>query len=180
MDVLVLNSAYMPIDRISWRDALSNLITGRAEAVEWYADWTVHSPSTEHRVPSIIRFLGKVLGLFRKGPKFNRQNVYLRDKGCCQYCGRKVPKSEFTYDHVVPRKMGGRTTWKNVVIACFPCNQRKADRTPDQAKMRLLNEPVKPRSLPGTSPIVRWVDGMPDAWKDYVVSVSYWTEGLKR
>jgi 5-methylcytosine-specific restriction endonuclease McrA len=179
MDVLVLNSAYMPIDRISWKDALANIFTGRAEAVEFYADWTVNSPATQHRVPSIIRFLGKVLGLFRKGPKFNRHNVYLRDKGRCQYCGKKVPRSDFTYDHVHPRAQGGKTTWKNVVISCFPCNQRKRDRTPEQAKMRLLSQPRKPKSLPGTSPIIRWAAGMPESWKDYVVSVSYWTEGLK-
>lgn len=174
MDTLVLNSAYMPIDRISWKEAIANLVKGRAEVVEEYLDWTVSSPSQTWRVPSIIRFLGKVTGLFRKGPKFNRHNVYLRDKGRCQYCDRKVSKSEFTYDHVVPRRQGGKTTWKNVVIACSKCNQRKADHTPKQAGMRLRSKPVKPHSLPGTTPIIRWADNMPPTWKDYVAGVSYW------
>lgn len=178
MDTLVLNSAYMPIDRISWKDAIANIFTGRAEVVEEYEDWTVSSPTTTLKVPSIIRFLGKVVGLFRKAPKFNRHNVFLRDRGRCQYCGQKVSRSNFTYDHVVPRRQGGKTVWKNVVISCFGCNQKKADRTPEEAGMTLLSKPHKPRSLPGTNFVVRWVDGMPDSWKDYVVSVSYWNEGL--
>jgi 5-methylcytosine-specific restriction endonuclease McrA len=178
MDTLVLNAACQPIDRISWQEALTNLVTGRAVVVEEYADWTVHSDSRSWKVPSIIQFVTKVMGMFRKGPKFNRHNVYLRDKGRCQYCGHRVPKSDFTFDHVVPRKLGGQTTWKNVVIACFECNQRKADRTPEQAKMWLRTQPVKPKSLPGTSPVVKWTSDMPSKWKDYVVSVSYWTEAL--
>lgn len=178
MDTLVLNAAYMPIDRISWKEAISNLVTGRAEVVAEYEDWTVRSPTKTWKVPSIIRFLGKVLGLFRKGPKFNRHNVYLRDQGKCQYCGSRVSKSDFTYDHVIPRKLGGKTVWKNVVISCFPCNQRKADRTPDQAGMKLLSKPVRPRTLPGTSPVIRWTGDMPESWKDYTASVSYWTEDL--
>jgi len=180
MDTLVLNAAYMAIDRIPWQEAIANIFTGRAEVVEEYEDWTVRSPTTEWKVPSIIRFLGKVVGLFRKGPKFNRHNVYIRDKGRCQYCGTRVSRSDFTYDHVVPRRQGGKTVWKNVVIACFPCNQRKADRTPRQAGMRLKSKPVRPKTLPGIEPAVRWDDNMPESWKDYIASVSYWNEGLAR
>ena len=83
MDTLVLNSAYMPIDRISWREALCSLIKGRAEVVEEYEDWTVSSPTHTWKVPSVIRFITKVVGMFRKGPKFNRHNVDLRDQGRC-------------------------------------------------------------------------------------------------
>lgn len=179
MDTLVLNAAYMPIDRISWKDAFSNIFAGRAEVVEEYKDWTIHSPTSTWKVPSIIRFLGKVINPFRRGPKFNRNNVYLRDNGRCQYCGIKVSKADFTYDHVVPRRQGGKTTWGNVVISCFKCNQRKADRTPKQARMDLRTKPVRPKNLPGISPLVKWSDSMPSSWKDYVASVSYWSEGLE-
>jgi 5-methylcytosine-specific restriction endonuclease McrA len=174
MDTLVLNAAYMPIDRISWQEALSNLVKGRAVVVEEYTDWTVHSEERDWKVPAIIRFVTKVAGLFRKSVKFNRHNVYLRDKGRCQYCGLQVSKADFTYDHVVPRRQGGVTKWNNVVVACLPCNQRKADRTPMEAKMRLRVEPCRPKSLPGASQMFRWQDGMPSCWKDYIAGVSYW------
>lgn len=180
MDTLVLNSAYIAIDRITWQEAVANIFTGRAEVVEEYEDWTVRSPSVEMRVPSIIRFLGKVIGLFRRGPRFNRRNVYLRDKGTCQYCGSLVSKAEFTYDHVVPRCQGGKTTWSNVVISCVGCNQRKSDKTPSQAGMRLRAKPTKPNNLNGSHFSVQWSEDMPPTWRDYLVSVSYWTEKLAR
>jgi len=178
MDTLVLNSAYMPVNRVSWRKAFTWIFSGRAEVVEEYEDRTVSSPTQTFKMPAIIRFLGKVVGLFRRSVKFNRQNVYLRDKGCCQYCGKKVSRSHFTYDHVVPRSQGGKTVWDNVVIACLPCNQHKANRTPEQAKMRLRMKPAKPKSLPNQPPALVWQDGMPSCWKDYVSTVSYWHETL--
>ena len=178
MDTLVLNRSYMPINRISWQDALCDVFTGRAEIIETYEDWTVSSPSTVFGVPSVIRFLGKVRGMFRRGVKFNRHNVYMRDKGRCQYCGSKVGKNTFTYDHVIPRQQGGRTKWGNIVIACLPCNQRKANRTPQQAKMKLRSKPVRPKSLPGTTLI--WEDSMPKSWRDYVTTVSYWHGSLDK
>jgi len=178
MDTLVLNSSYMPINRVSWREALSCIFSGRAEVVEEYEDRTVRSPSTVFKVPSIIRFLSRAVGFFRRGVKFNRNNVYLRDKGSCQYCGKKVTRSGFTYDHVIPRSQGGKTKWDNVVVACLPCNQRKRDRTPAQAGMSLLNKPVRPRSLPGNPAQLVWENSMPSSWKDYVGTVSYWHDRL--
>ena len=174
MDTLVLNAAYQPINRVSWRDAFCLVFTGRAEVVETYADRVVRSAREVFPMPSIVRFVRRVSYVFRGGVKFNRKNLYLRDKGRCQYCGKKVSKADFTYDHVVPRKQGGRTVWKNVVIACFQCTQFKADRTPEQAGMRLLTQPVKPRSLPGTTPVIRYNDNMPPTWRDYLAGVSYW------
>ena len=178
METLVLNSSFAPVNRVSWRKAFSWIFTGRAVVVAEYLNRTICSPSEEFPMPSIIRFLGNAASLFRKGVKFNRQNVYLRDKGRCQYCGRKISKSEFTYDHVVPRGQGGVTKWTNVVIACFECNQRKANRTPEQAKMWLRTQPVKPRSLPGQAYTLRWDAGMPSSWKDYVSTVKYWHSEL--
>ena len=180
MDTLVLNAAYMPISRTTWQKAITWLWTGRAEVVEEYENRVVRSPSFEIKVPSIIRFLGRVRGLFRKGVKFNRHNVYLRDKGRCVYCGNKVSKSNFTYDHVAPKSQGGKTIWTNVVIACLRCNQRKSNRTPAQARMRLRVQPIRPRSLPGTAhSSLAWNEDMPETWKDYLRTVSYWTAELE-
>ena len=192
MDTLVLNSAYMPIDRVSWMDAIGDILTGRAEVVDVYENVTVRSGSDEYpnlphtfmalrtesagvwRIPSIIRFLTKAV-FVKRAVKFNRHNVWLRDLGACQFCGVKLTTNEFTYDHVLPQSRGGKTTWENIVCACIPCNSKKADRTPAEAKMRLKREPFKPAQLPGQlSPALSWKDGMPDAWRGFLESVRYW------
>jgi 5-methylcytosine-specific restriction endonuclease McrA len=180
MDVLVLNRSYLPLGRINWEAAFTMVFTGRAEIVEEYADKVVRSASEIFRMPSIIRFLTRASCIFkRRNVKFNRKNVYLRDKGTCQYCRTKVPMSEFTYDHVRPRSQGGKTKWENIVVACLPCNHKKADRTPEQARMRLMAKPVRPTTLPGgEGRQFRWSEPVPESWKDYLGSVKYWTEGI--
>ena len=84
-------------------------------------------------------------------------------------------------DHVVPRAQGGTTRWDNIVVACIPCNSKKADRTPAQAKMPLAHKPIFPVQMPGqVDPELAWVDGMPESWRDFLTSVSYWYESLAR
>ena len=195
MDTLVLNSAYLPVDRISWMDAICDLFSGRAEVVDTYADKTVTTASggldlpwtfealRTHRagvwkVPSIIRFLSKAI-FHRRRVRFNRHNVWLRDLGQCQYCGCKTRMSDFTYDHVIPRSKGGKTKWGNIVVACMDCNTKKANRTPAEAKMKLRRKPFIPVHLPGqVSPALHWKDGMPDSWKSFLASVRYWHDQL--
>lgn len=178
--VLVLNRSYMPLGKVSWQEAFGMVFSGRAEVVEEYADRVVRSAKQTFNVPSIIRFLSKASTIFkRKGVKFNRRNMYIRDSGSCQYCGVNVSLAEFTFDHVIPRSQGGGTSWGNIVVCCQPCNHHKADRTPEQAKMRLRSKPVKPKSLPGDGPRhMAWDTHMPESWKDYLGSVRYWTVGL--
>lgn len=76
---------------------------------------------------------------------YNRRTIYRRDNNTCQYCGCRPGTKELSIDHVVPRSKGGKTTWENVVVACTACNAFKADRTPEQAKMKLLKQPKKPK-----------------------------------
>lgn len=180
MDVLVLNKGYMPLGRVNWQDAFGMIFTGRAEVVEEYAHRLIRSASETFRMPSIIRFLTKASIVFKmRGVKFNRKNVYLRDKGTCQYCSLKVSMADFTYDHVRPKSQGGKTKWENIVVACIKCNHHKADRTPVQASMKLIRKPVRPTSQPGSGlRHMQWSDHMPESWKDYLGSVKYWTEGI--
>jgi len=180
MDTLVLSDAYLPIDRVSWQRAITLVLSGRADVVEEYEDRYIRSPSTIFPMPSVIRFVKRIANLFRRGVKFNRKNVWLRDKGRCQYCQRKTSLADFTFDHVVPQSQGGPTRWENIVVACPECNHRKRDRTPQQAKMFLRTPPARPKSLPGVSfPIFRWDDNMPKTWKDYLGSYQYWNGALK-
>jgi 5-methylcytosine-specific restriction endonuclease McrA len=156
------------------------ICSGRAEILEEYADRVVCTVRKIYQMPAVIRLIGATKAFYKKGPRFNRNNIYLRDKGKCQYCTRKLSKSEFQLEHVTPRAQGGRTNWQNVVVACEPCNQRKQDKTPAQARMKLSTKPVQPRSLPGmVSPAFRWEPGMPMEWKSFVASVTYWHSELE-
>ena len=117
-DTLVLSNSYLPISRVPWQRAITWVVLGRAEIVEKYDNAVVRSAYEVFPMPSVVRFLHSVVGLFRKGVKFNRKNVWLRDKGRCQYCGDKVGLSEFTFDHVIPQSQGGKTKWDNIVVSC--------------------------------------------------------------
>lgn len=177
MDTLVLSHAYVPVARVRWQRAITLLSLGMVEVVSEYDDWTVRSVTVEFKVPSIIRFLEKIRDHTPK-VKFSRENVYTRDKGCCQYCGMKVPRHEATYDHVKPRCQGGQTKWENVVIACTPCNQRKGDKTPEQAGMHLRSMPVKPAHLPRQLTFL-YRKNVPQSWKDWLRSYGYWNAELE-
>lgn len=183
-ETLVLDPAWLPVARVSWQRAIALLWGGKVEVIEEYQDLWVRSVTVELRVPSVIRFLRGLSGR-KRTIRFCRQNVYLRDRGSCQYCGRKVTRVEATYDHVVPRVAGGRTSWTNVVIACVACNQRKGGRTPVQARMVLKSHPVKPNRVPaGPTFTMMWRKDMPEAWRtwlrDAVASVGYWQGELEQ
>lgn len=170
MDVLVLSSSYEPLSRVSWQKAISWWVQGRVEVVQTYHDRVIRTVSEVLEMPLVVRFLGRVVKRWlTRGVKFNRTNVYARDNGLCQYCGVKVPFSSFTYDHVHPRSQGGKTDWDNIVVSCRPCNRRKADRTPAEAKMKLLKPPAQPRSLTGAvqDRDLVWKPGMPSEWKTW-------------
>lgn len=200
MDTLALNRAWMPVNHVPFitvEKVFNKLLNEKAEVIETYPDRTVKAgvPNVDvplpytfealrtdtvgvWRVPSIVRFLSEPV-FFRKRVRFNRHNVWLRDGGRCQYCGAKLRLDEFTYDHVKPSSQGGRTHWRNIVVACIKCNHAKAGRTPSQAGMNLKRPPFVPHYLPGVvSPAVRWREGMPEGWRTFLESVRYWHEDL--
>ena len=178
METLVLSQSYQPVARISWQRALTLLFSGKVEVIEEYEDWTVRSVTLELKVPSIVRFVKKIFRKLRV--RFSRENVFARDSGRCQYCLRKVTRAEATFDHVVPRAQGGHTRWENIVIACTPCNQKKGGRTPAQAGMKLHTEPVRPKRLPDVLRLTFRTDqSMPESWKHWLRSVSYWNGELE-
>ena len=138
--VLVLNASYEPLHVTSAKRAITLVQYGVAEVLE-ESDDVVRSPSTELKVPSVIR-LRRYVRRPRAHPiPFNRRNVLRRDHFACQYCGSR---EDLTIDHVYPRSRGGRHGWDNVVTACRVCNQRKGSRTPDEAQMLLHMQPRAP------------------------------------
>jgi len=179
METLVLDLGYTPVARVGWQRAITLLFQGKVEVIEEYEDRTVRSVTLELRVPAVVRFLRALRGK-RKHLRFSRENVYLRDRGRCQYCSTAVPRHDFTYDHVIPRAQGGHTVWENVVVSCMPCNQKKGGRTPAQARMSLARAPARPVSLPNVVRLtLTWEKGMPQAWKQWLRSVAYWNAELE-
>ena len=169
---LVLSQGYEPIKIVSWQRALTLLFLGKVEVIEEY-DRDIKSTSLVIKIPSVVRLLAAIRR-HKQPVKFSRVNIYGRDRDTCQFCGDKKTVAELTYDHVVPRAQGGKTTWTNIVTACEPCNRKKANRTPAQAGMRLLAQPVQPKAMPALVITVS-KESMPDAWRDYL----YWTGELE-
>jgi 5-methylcytosine-specific restriction endonuclease McrA len=110
-------------------------------------DEVVVTPTRTFRVPRVIA-LKDFDRLPRQEVKFSRHNIYLRDGNRCQYCGHRFPTAELSLDHVIPLSRGGVSSWENVVCACLSCNVRKGNRSPQEASMRLVATPKKPRWHP--------------------------------
>lgn len=169
---LVLSQSYEPVNIVSWKQAITLLFLGKVEVVEEY-DRDIKTTSLVIKVPAVVRLLSAFRRV-KKPVKFSRINIYGRDKYTCQYCGTKHAIGDLTYDHVVPRSQGGKTTWTNIVTCCEDCNRRKKNQTPEQAGMRLLKAPVQPSAAPVLVVAVSR-ESVPDAWRDYM----YWTSELE-
>lgn len=199
--VLVLNRYYMAVHVINVRRAIALLFRDLAEVIhsedDRYAnydfvswreisalraafderepdeDW-IRSVNFELQVPRIIRLLS-----YDKVPKqqirFNRRNVFARDHNRCQYCGVHFSSSELSLDHVLPRSQGGEMSWQNIVCCCVKCNVKKGGRTPRQAHMKLIKQPVRPKR----SPVLAAKLGNPkyESWRTFL-SNAYWSVDL--
>ncbi len=198
--VLVLNRFYMAVHVVNVRRALGlvfrelaeiihleegsyanynfetwlEISTLRAADKQQHEDW-IQSVNFELQVPRVIRLLSydKVP---RQTLRFNRRNLFARDGNHCQYCGKVFPTSELSLDHVLPRSRGGEMSWENVVCACVACNVRKGGRTPQEARMKLIRAPIKPKRSPLLS--VKLDNPKYHSWKTFVDS-AYWTVDLK-
>lgn len=192
--VLVLNRHFLPVHVTSVRRAFSLLYQGLAEAVDEqyrtfdFASWSALSASmhddTIGMVDRIIRVPRVILLLtYDRIPKrqvrFNRFNVYARDRNTCQYCGCRFPRFELNLDHVVPRSQGGTSTWENIVCSCHACNRQKGGRTPREAGMKLLRPPRRPEWTPfmlETFSLRRYREWLPFL---STVDAAYWNTELQ-
>ena len=198
--VLVLNKHYMAIRIAGARRAFSLLFRQLAEVVSFeegsysaydFQSWCEISQFKRHfeldghdwistvnfdiAVPRVIRLLFYDR-LPRSKVKFNRRNIFARDKNKCQYCGRRYPTSELSLDHVIPRSMGGKSVWENMVCSCVKCNVKKGGQTPKRAGMKLIAKPVKPKH----NSLVHVHLGRQrySSWKQFL-DQAYWSVELK-
>jgi len=168
---LVLSQGFEPVRIVPWQRAITLLFLGKVELVEEY-DRDIKATSIVIKIPAVVRLLG-AFRRHKKPVKFSRINIYGRDNYSCQYCGVKKRLFELTYDHVLPRTQGGKTTWTNIVSCCSDCNRKKGGRTPEQAGMKLLKAPIQPAATP-VLVLALNRESVPDAWRDYL----YWTGEL--
>ena len=198
--VLVLNRNYLAVRIVHARRAFSLLFRNIAEVVsidqgnynsydfdQWCQvsrlkrnfeqdkhEW-VAAVNFYIAVPKIVRLIGYDK-MPRSQVKFNRRNIFARDGSRCQYCGKKFPTTELSLDHVIPKSAGGQTSWANIVCSCVKCNSKKGGRTPQQANMRLISKPEKPKKNPmlhlhiGTERYLTWKQFLDNA---------YWSVELK-
>lgn len=172
---LVLNADYRPLSYFPlslwvWQDSVKAVFLERVNIVSEY-DRKVHSPGFEMRVPSVVALKRYVAPARR--PAFTRFNVFLRDHFTCVYCG---DGNDLTFDHLVPRSRGGRTTWENVVTACSGCNLKKGGRLVSECGMRPALDPY----VPTVSLLQQNGRGFPpnylhESWGDFL----YWDTELE-
>ena len=147
------------------RRAIILILRGSALAEE-ECHAMVHASSLVMRVPSVIRLLE-----YRRIPfqarALSRKNILIRDRHTCQFCARVLPTSELTLDHVIPRSQKGRSSWENLVACCHPCNNRKGDRTPEKAGMKLLRAP-RPFNLHTNRHLLRLIGTSDAKWRKYL------------
>lgn len=160
--VLILNQNYEPMSVINAKKAIVLLYLGKAELIEAHTGHQVRSVSMSMPFPSIVRLSMYVRVPF-KNIILSRKNILRRDAHRCQYCGRA--DIALTIDHVLPISRAGEETWENLVCACVQCNNRKGDRTPDEAMMPLRRKAMRPNHVT----FIRHVMGVLDErWKPYL------------
>jgi 5-methylcytosine-specific restriction endonuclease McrA len=186
---LILNQKYRPHDVVDWKDAVTSMMKGKLEVLVQYDEVLAHiDRQTLSTFPELKKALRQVIGTdaesldikvpavtvlrrrlahTKTGVKFSKINVCLRDDFRCQYCRDKLPMSSLNYDHVIPRSKGGKTVWDNIVMSCYPCNDKKANRTPAEAGMILLSVPTKPHVLPMNEPFID-IKRAPPEWAPFI------------
>lgn len=180
--VLVLNRNWQAINIRTPQEAFCQMATGVATALEiegenhirpvnwdeWITlpirdgDNQVRTARGAIRVPTVIVAVNYAR-VPKKRPKLSAKNIRERDGNRCQYTGRVLKPDEGSLDHVLPRSRGGKDTWENLVWAAKEVNQRKADRLPHEAGLKLLTVPRAPKELPATA-LIRNAHGVAE-WK---------------
>lgn len=191
--VLVLNNSWQPIHLTTVREAFCDVMSDKAKFIDpdtfilyKIDEWiclpkvsvisdkkgneslvtykTIRTPNKEIRLPEVI-----ILDNYDDVPDFElrltAKNIALRDGFKCQYCNCRLNSEKITLDHIIPQSKGGKNSWENLVLSCFKCNTKKANRTPEQAGMKLLSVPKKPKWFPLTAKMGK---NAPISWSKFV------------
>ena len=141
--VLVLNSNYTPLHICATKRAICLYYLNKVDILEYYKE-AAHSPSISFQLPSVIK-LKKIIKYNSMSVILNRKNIVQRDHHTCQYCG--ISSGPNTVDHIIPKERGGGDSWENLITACSPCNLKKGNKTPSEAGMTMIKQPVRPNRI---------------------------------
>jgi 5-methylcytosine-specific restriction endonuclease McrA len=165
-NVLILNKHWIPINTTTARHSFALMYSENAKGImieedkvvplEWNEWVSLNLNETDRKIKTVTGFIKIptviVLNYYDKIPKqtikFTQKSLWERDNFTCQYTGKKVTRTNGNIDHVIPKSQGGKTSWENCVIAHKEINALKADRTPEQAGLKLLKKPLAPRIMP--------------------------------
>ncbi len=194
--VLILNRNLYAIQVTTWERALTLLYLDRASVVDEeyrvhdFKDWVnlsqsmtahpagfVHTPNLKLAIPDVIalKFFDKVP---RQEVPFTRRNIYHHYGNRCCYCGHHFPSSDLNLDHVIPRSRGGGTDWTNIVTSCIPCNLKKGDRLPAEARMKMIIPVSRPKLRAGVTLVARSPVRMKRSWQRFIDNI-YWDSQLE-
>jgi 5-methylcytosine-specific restriction endonuclease McrA len=167
--VLLLNFSYEPLGTVGVARAMCLVLRNAVFVEEQDGERVLRSPSAEFAVPSVVRLRAYVnIRRRRQTAGMRRTRVLIRDKFRCQYCGERRAAQDLTLDHITPRAQGGRSTPENLVAACITCNQRKASRTPEQARMPLLTSQRELRVGLDHVLLCHYAESRPE-WRKYLL-----------
>ncbi len=141
--VIMLNADYQFLDFVDWKKAINKVLKGKVEVVEYHDDHDVTSERSSLKLPKVIRMLRMVTEIYKLKVAYKKSTVFLRDGYACGYCGVKSRK-DLTIDHIQPKSRGGANSFENTVASCKKCNNKKGNRTPEEAGMILKVRPYSP------------------------------------
>lgn len=178
---LLLNADYSPFGIIEWTKAIIwslKLDKGNdyypIEIIDFYRNDFIQGINKKFPVPAVAK-TKKFFQIDRQCVNFSRRNILIRDNYTCQYCYKIFDINELTYDHVIPKSTwkynSSPTTWTNIVTCCIKCNRKKGNKTPDEAKMKLYQLPIKPQKNQKFLPVIQsliTIRDIPEEWKLYL------------
>ncbi|MDE2233355.1 MAG: HNH endonuclease [Patescibacteria group bacterium] len=185
---LVLNADFKPLSTwplslIDAEDAVKTIWLDKCNVIETW-DAVFRSPSITIAVPKVIAL--RKYAPVNAEPKFCRRSILLRDRYCCQYCGKEFPSHELTFDHLIPRSRGGKTEWNNILSACMACNARKANNDANLSGRRGIVSgdgrlrPLKMPRRPTSAELLRaGLEFLPNDLRESFGDYLYWNVELK-
>jgi 5-methylcytosine-specific restriction endonuclease McrA len=171
--VLLLNQTYEPLGTVSCARAIVMVWKDSVTVEEWDAQRVLRTVKDVFHVPSVVRRRTYInVRRRREASGMKRMRIYIRDKYRCQYCGDRKNPAELTLDHIFPRSRGGDNSPLNIVSACLACNNRKGNRTPEEARMPLLTTQSALRVKLERVVLCHYAEARPE-WRKYLYMDAY-------
>ncbi|MCH8567894.1 MAG: HNH endonuclease [Balneolales bacterium] len=160
-NVLILNQDYQPLSVVNVKKSMHLLVLNKAEMIHDYPQRKIKTMRQTFHYPSVIR-LNKYARIPFQYIVLSRKNVMKRDGLKCQYC---ASTRDLTIDHIIPRSRGGQDSWENLTTACNSCNNKKGNKTPEEAGMKLRKKPYRPSHILF---LREYLGTIEETWKPYL------------